>query len=114
MYTLTLYQFTLVSCLYLPADEIYYKKNVNFGRAIPFFTSRGKMEGCETCTLSPSIDGHGSCNSIFLMMKVNTKRMLILDVQFLFLRIGVKWKVVKYVHCPLLLMDTGLMSLSSC
>ncbi len=47
-------------------------------------------------------------------MKVITKRKLILDVQFLFLQIGVKWKVVKDEHCPLLLMDTGLMSLSSC
>ncbi len=48
------------------------------------------------------------------MTKVNIKRMNILDMQFLFLRIGVKLKVVKDVHCPLLLMDTGLMSLSSC
>ncbi len=66
MYTLPFYQLTLVSCLYLPADESYYKKKVNFGRAIPF------------------------------------------------LQIGVKWKVVKDVHWPLLLMDTSLMSLSSC
>ncbi len=35
----------------------YYKKKDNFGHAIPFSTSRGKMEGCERCTLSPSIDG---------------------------------------------------------
>ncbi len=48
------------------------------------------------------------------MTKVNTKTMLILDVQLLFLQIGVKKKVVKDEHCPLLLMDTGLMSLSSC
>ncbi len=34
-----------------------YKKNDNFGRVIPFATRRGKMEGCELCTLSPSIDG---------------------------------------------------------
>ncbi len=58
MYTMTLYRFTLVSCLYLPADESYYKNKVNFGRAIPFSTNRGKMEGCERCPLSPSIDGH--------------------------------------------------------
>ncbi len=28
--------------------------------------------------------------------------------------LGVKWKVVKVLHCPTLWMDTGLMSLSSC
>ncbi len=28
--------------------------------------------------------------------------------------LGVKWKVVKVVHCPTLLMDTGVMSLFSC
>ncbi len=47
-------------------------------------------------------------------MKGITKRTLILDVQFLFLQIGVKLKVVKDEHCPLLLMDTGLISLSYC
>ncbi len=45
------------------------------------------------------------------MTKVITKRRLILDMQFLFLPVGVKWKVVKDVHCPLLLIDTGLMSI---
>ncbi len=114
MYTLPLYQLTLVSCLYLPADESFFQKEVNFEHAIHLYTSRVKIEGCERCTLSPSIDGHWSCNSIFLMTKVNIKRMLILDMQFLFLLLGVKLKVVKDVHCPLLLMDTGLMSLSSC
>ncbi len=72
------------------------------------------MEGCEICTLSPSIDGHRSYVSIFLLAKVIIKRRLILDMQIIFLPVGVKWKVVKYVHCPLLLMDTGLTSLSSC
>ncbi len=37
-----------------------YKKNDNCERVIPFATSRGKMEGCEICTLSTSIDGHRS------------------------------------------------------
>ncbi len=32
-------------------------------------------------------------------------------MQFPFLPVGVKWKVVKNVHCPLLLIDTGLMSI---
>ncbi len=72
------------------------------------------MEGCERCTLSPSIDGHSSHISIFLMTKVITKIMLILDVQFPFLQVGVNWNVVKDVHCPLLLMDTCLTSLSFC
>ncbi len=72
------------------------------------------MEGSERCTLSSSIDGHWSRVSIFLLTNVNTNRMLILDVQFPFLPLGVKWKVVKDVHCPLLLMDTGLTSLSFC
>ncbi len=72
------------------------------------------MEGCERCTLSPAIDGHLSHISIILLTKVITKRTLNLDVQFPFLTVGVKWKVVKYVHCPLLLMDTCLISLSFC
>ncbi len=72
------------------------------------------MENCETCTLSPSIDGHWSHVSIFLLTKFITKIMLILDMQFLFLLLGVKWKVVKTVHCSFLLMDTCLTSLSFC
>ncbi len=42
------------------------------------------MEGYEICTLSCSIDGHLSHISIFLLTKVITTRMLILDVQFPF------------------------------
>ncbi len=72
------------------------------------------MEGCETCTLSPSIDGHWSQVSIFLLTKVITNRMLILDMQFHFLPVGVKLKVVKDVHFATLLIDTGLTSLSFC
>ncbi len=72
------------------------------------------MEGCEICTLSPSIDGHRSHVFIFLLAKVIIKIRLILDMQFIFLPVGVKWKAMKVVHCPLLLMNTGLMSLSSC
>ncbi len=34
----------------------------------------------------------------------------IFDMQLPFLPVGVKWKVVKNVHCPHLLIDTGLMS----
>ncbi len=60
------------SCLYLPAGKSYYKKKVNFGHAIHFSTSRGKMEGCEICSLSPSIDEHWSHISIFLLTKVIT------------------------------------------
>ncbi len=71
------------------------------------------MEGCEICTLSPSIDGHRSHVSIFLLKKVITKR-IILDMQFPNPPLGVKWKGLKVVHCQTLLMDTGLMSLSSC
>ncbi len=72
------------------------------------------MEGCEICTLSPSIDGHRSYISIFLLTKVITKRRIILDMQFPNQPLGVKWKVVKVVRCPTLLMDTGVMSLFSC
>ncbi len=72
------------------------------------------MEGCEICTLSPSIDGHWSHVSIFLLTKVIIRKMLNLDMQFPNQPLGLKWKVVKVVHCPTLLMDTGLMSLSSC
>ncbi len=32
-------------------------------------------------------------------------------MQYPFLPVGVKWKVVKNVHCPPLLTDTGLMSI---
>ncbi len=71
------------------------------------------MEGCEICTLSPSIDGQ-SYVSIFLLTKVITRRRLILDMQFPNQPLEVTLKVVKAVHCPILLMDTGLMSLSSC
>ncbi len=72
------------------------------------------MEGCEICTLSPSIDGHRSNVSIFLLTKVIRKRGIILDMQLPNQPLGVKWKVVKVLHCPTLWMDTGLMSLSSC
>ncbi len=71
------------------------------------------MEGCESCPLSNTIDGHSSHVSIFLLTKVITKR-IILYMQFPNQPLGVKWKVVKVVHCPTLWMDTGLMSLSSC
>ncbi len=105
---------TQVSRLYLSADKSYYKKNVNFGNAITFSTSRCQMEGSERCTMSSSIDRHWSSVSIFLLSNVITNRMLILDVQFPFLPLGVNWKVVKGVHCPILLNGTGLMFLSSC
>ncbi len=72
------------------------------------------MEGCEICSLSPSIDGHRSHVSIFLLTKVITKRRIILDMQFPNQPLGVKWKVVTVVHCPTLWMDIGQMSLSSC
>ncbi len=71
------------------------------------------MEGCESCTLSTLWMDTGSHVSIFLLKKVITKR-IILDMQFPNQPLGVKWKVVKVVHCPTLWMDTGLTSLSSC
>ncbi len=39
------------------------------------------------------------------------KRKEFFDMQFPFLPVGVKWKVVKNVHCPFLLINTGLMSI---
>ncbi len=72
------------------------------------------MEGCESCPLSNTIEGHRSHVSIFLLTKVITKRGIIVDMQFPNQPLGIKWKVVKVVHGPTLLMDTGLMSLSSC
>ncbi len=60
------------------------------------------MEGCEICTLTPSIDGHWSHVSIFLLTKVITKR-IILDMQFPNQPLRIKWKVGKGVHCPTLL-----------
>ncbi len=72
------------------------------------------MEGCEICTLSNTIDGHRCHVSIFLLKKVITRRRLILDMQFPNQPLEVILKVVKVVHCPTLLMDTGPMSLSSC
>ncbi len=56
------------------------------------------MEGCESCTLSPSIDGHRSHVSIFLLTKVITRRKIILDMQFPNQPLGVKCKVVKVVY----------------
>ncbi len=94
--------------------QSYYKKYVNFGHAIHKSATRDKMEGCERCPLSPSIDWHWSHVSIFLLTKVITKSRLILDMQFPNQPLGIKWKVVKDVHCPPLLTDTGLMSLSFC
>ncbi len=55
------------------------------------------MEGCESCTLSHSMDGHWFHVSIFLLTKVITKRRLIFDIYFPFLPVGVKWKAVKDV-----------------
>ncbi len=72
------------------------------------------MEGCESCTLSHSMDGQRSHVSIFLLKKVITKRRIILDMQIPNQPLGVKWKVAKVVHCPTLLIDIGLMSRSSC
>ncbi len=59
------------------------------------------MEGCESCTLSHSMDGHRSHVSIFLLKKVITKRRRILDMQFQNQPLGVKWKVVKVYTVPL-------------
>ncbi len=55
------------------------------------------MEGCESCTLSHSMDGHRSHVSILLLKKVITQRRLIFDIYFPFLPVGVKWKAVKDV-----------------
>ncbi len=60
------------------------------------------------------MDGHSSHVSILLLTKVIIKRRIILDMLFSNQLLGVKWKLVKVVHCPTLWMDTGLMSLSSC
>ncbi len=51
------------------------------------------MEGCESCTLSLSMDGHRSHVSIFLLKKVITKKRIIKDMQFPLLP-GVKWKKI--------------------
>ncbi len=72
------------------------------------------MEGCESCTLSHSMNGHRSHVSIFLLKKLLQTERLILDMQFPNQPLGVKWKVVKVVHCPTLWMDTGFTSLYSC
>ncbi len=47
----------------------------------PKSTTRGKMEGCESCTLSHSMDGHRSHVSIFLLKNIITKRRISLDMQ---------------------------------
>ncbi len=72
------------------------------------------MEGCESCPLSNTIEGHRSHVSIFLLTKVITKTGIIVDMQFPNQPLGIKWKVVKVVPGPTLLMDTVVMSLSSC
>ncbi len=68
------------------------------------------MEGCERCTLSPSIDGHLSHISIFLLTKVITKSYFGRAISFL--TVGVKWKVVKCTLSPSI-DGHCLMSLSS-
>ncbi len=74
MYTVSFYGWTQVSRLYLPAEKSYYKKKDNFGHAIPYLATRGKIEGCESCTLSHSMDGHRSHVSIFLLKKSYYKK----------------------------------------
>ncbi len=49
-----------------------------------------------------SMDGHRSHVAIFLLTKVIIKRRIILYMQFPNQPLGVKWKVVKVVHCPTL------------
>ncbi len=56
------------------------------------------MEGSGRCTLSPSIDGHWSHVSIFLLTKVITKRKIILDMQFPFLPVEVKMEGCKRMY----------------
>ncbi len=60
------------------------------------------------------MNGHRSHVSIFLLKKLLQTERLILDMQFPNQPLGVKWKVVKVVHCPTLWMDTGFTSLYSC
>ncbi len=50
------------------------------------------MEGCESCTLSHSMDGQRSHVSIFLLKKVITKRRIIFDMQFPNQPLGINWK----------------------
>ncbi len=72
------------------------------------------MEGCENCTLSPSIDGHWSQVSIFLLTIVYYKNNVNFGHAIPFFPVGLKLKVVKDVHFATLMIDTGLTSLSSC
>ncbi len=65
----------------------------------------------EECSAGTHVHFDHSQVSIFLLMKVITLRKLIFDMQFPFLPVGVKWKVVKNVHCPPLLMVTDIMSI---
>ncbi len=44
-------------------------------------------------------------------MLLSPPKKVIFDMLFPFLPVGLKWKVAKNVHCPLLLIDTGLMSI---
>ncbi len=53
------------------------------------------MEGCESCTLSHSMDGQRSLCLYLPAEKVITKRSIVLDMQFPNQPLGVKWKVVK-------------------
>ncbi len=71
------------------------------------------MEGCESCTLFHSMVDT-DLTSLSSGEKSYYKKRIILDMQFPNQPLGVKWKVVKVVHCPTLWMDTGFTSLSSC
>ncbi len=65
----------------------------------------------EECSAGRHVHFDHSHVSIFLLTNVITKRKYIFDMQFPCLPVGVKCKVVKNVYCPLLLIDTGLMSI---
>ncbi len=49
---------------------------------------------------------------IFMFRQLHVEeRKLIFDMQFPLLPVGVKWEVVQNTHCPLLLINTGPMSI---
>ncbi len=70
------------------------------------------MEGCERCPLSHSIEWHWFHVTI-PTDKSYYKINIIFGRAIPFSTSRGIMKVVKDVHCPLLLMDTGLMSLSA-
>ncbi len=114
IYTVPFYWWTLVSRLYLPADESYYRIRLILDLQFHNQPLGVKLKVVWNIYTVPFYWWTLVSRLYLPADESYYKIRLILDLQFHNQPLGVKWKVVKVVHCPTLWMDTGLMSLSSC